>query len=103
MNQPPPPLRLTLGAIEDARETRLYYHDIGEELATDFIAELREALRKVRDHPHLHGFYHKDARRCHLNRFPYLVLFRALEDETKVYAVAHEKQNPRGFIDRIES
>ena len=103
MTHLPPPLRLTLGAIEDAREARLYYQEISEELADDFIAELRDAIQAVRDHPHSHGFYHKDARRCLLKRFPYLILFRALATETKVYAVAHEKQNPKGVIERIES
>jgi len=101
MNPPPPPLRLTFQAIEDARQAREYYLDISDELAEDYIASLREALRKVRDYPQSHGFYDVEIRRCHLTRFPYLVIYEDMTEETVVYAVAHEKRNPAEIAKRI--
>jgi plasmid stabilization system protein ParE len=90
-----------------ARDVRLFPEAKAEVIANErwyaqrsltaaeaFVAEVDEALARIRDSPDTWPRYRRGTRRFVLHRFPFSVVYRVEEDVVYVVAVAHAKQRP---------
>jgi plasmid stabilization system protein ParE len=88
-------------AIEEARAAHEWYGERSTAAAEGFLAELDAAIERLSTYseicpPYLHG-----TKRYLLKRFPYLVVFRQIEDRIQVIAVAHGRRRPGYWKDRV--
>lgn len=79
----------------EIREALEYYHDISEQLADAFWAELTASFDYARRFPLRHHFDPSGRRRSNLKRFPYHFLFRVSDSTVKITALRHNSRNPR--------
>lgn len=86
--------------VETARE---WYAERSEKAATDFIEEVRTALDAIQQHPKRFPVYHRRqlGRYRSLKRFPYVVIYRELDNAIEILAVAHTSRNPGNWSDRL--
>ncbi|MGA8431786.1 MAG: type II toxin-antitoxin system RelE/ParE family toxin [Candidatus Sulfotelmatobacter sp.] len=78
-----------------------WYRQHSLDASLDFIAEVSEAIKSIREAPnrwamHLHG-----TRRFVLDRFPFSIVYLDTEDLVSVVAVAHSKRKPGYWKIRI--
>ncbi|MEM7674010.1 MAG: type II toxin-antitoxin system RelE/ParE family toxin, partial [Verrucomicrobiota bacterium] len=76
-----------LGAVE-------YYEDQVEGLGLDFEQEIRSALRIIQQSPEMWPKRHQDVRWYRVERFPYVIHYKLMNDCIKVIAVAHTSRRP---------
>jgi plasmid stabilization system protein ParE len=89
-----PALREILEAIE-------YYEGQATGLGGALDADLRRTLDLIVENPSLGSPYERGTRRALLRRFPYMVIYRPLDDRILVVAFAHGKRRPAYWTDRV--
>ena len=99
------PVRLDLVAEEELVATEAFYEERAL-LGGDFVAAVREAARRLAEHPRLFPLARGVAsqlgvRRCPLRRFPYALFFVERRDEFRVIAVAHDRRRPGYWRQRL--
>lgn len=90
-----PRLFLRPDAKADARDAFAWYEERSTGLGFEFLRALRAALSPLAREPRLFPVILDDIRRARLRRFPYSVLYVALDDATVVIAVMHDRRDPR--------
>jgi toxin ParE1/3/4 len=90
------PYTLSKAAIikEDVVEALDYYDAISESLALRFEKELNEAFDKLEQQPYYYFKINAKYRRIVLPSFPYMVVYRIVEQTVIVIAVFHQKKHP---------
>jgi toxin ParE1/3/4 len=84
--------------IEDAVD---YYERQRIDLGRDVRIKMEEAAARIRRNPKLFShFRNTDFRKCFVERFPYTIFFRELDDGIWVAAVAHQKRREGYWLDR---
>ena len=90
----------------ESAEAAAWYDDQRSGLGDEFLTELAEAFSRIRHDRQVFarletytGAY--AVRRCVLRRFPYLVVFTCLAEETLVVAVAHARRKPLYWLERL--
>jgi plasmid stabilization system protein ParE len=78
-----------------------WYAERGLELDRAFLDEVSRVLGHVRTSPGRYSVIEGDIRRAVLRRFPYVILFRALEHEVVVIACFHGRRDPDEWRTRI--
>jgi toxin ParE1/3/4 len=81
-------------AIEDARSAYTWYEDQLPGLGEDFLAELDKVFEKLKQHPQHYSYVFDDFRDVHLNRFPYLVVFKIEGKKIYINSIKHSKRKP---------
>lgn len=69
--------------------------------AGGFASELDAAVERISSAPMLCPPYLFGTRRYLLKRFPYLVVFRQIDDKIQVVAVAHGRRKPGYWRERM--
>lgn len=88
-------------AERELHEAADYYDARSEDLGTEFLDEVWNALSLLTRYPHLAPQIHGPVHRFVLPRFPYSVLYRPLPGgDIRVLAIAHHKQRPTFWIRR---
>ena len=64
-------------------------------LGERFVAWVQEALDRIGQAPELYAAIDQDIRRIRVQRFPYSVFYRILDDRIEVIAVFHDRRNPK--------
>ena len=72
-------------------------------LGHELLGEVDSAFARIVDNPALHRVHHRGARRAHLRRFPFVVLYVLRADTVFVLAVLHERRDPKLFGRRARS
>lgn len=76
-------------------EVRNHYNDRSSGLGDDFVNEFERQVLRIASMPERWMVVHRDIRRALMKRFPYVILFRVLEDSTlRITVVKHEKRHP---------
>ncbi len=75
-----------------------WYEEQSIGLGEEFLEELETCYNKVLKNPELYGFIENGFRHIKLKRFPYIVIYEIIEQELLIYAVFHNKRNPRNRI-----
>lgn len=79
-----------------------YYEEQAAGLGGQFIDEVHRVLGLIGESPGMGApaIGHESFRRWGLRRFPYYVIYQAVEAAVVVLAVAHERRRPRYWSDR---
>ena len=88
-------LKLAAPAQRDVREISLYYEQASPSLGLRLANELEGTLAYLAANPGLGMWLSARTRRWLLKTFPYIVLYRAGEDELLVVRVVHQKRDPK--------
>ncbi len=94
-------LKILIQASIEIKETTAWYKNISPLLASRFILQLYDGFAKIIDSPYTWFNLTKKVKRYRLNGFPYLILFFIEDDKIVVFAVIHEKRNPKIWKSRI--
>ena len=81
-------------AADEANEAFNWYEDRQTGLGVEFYRELTRCLEFVIEYPLLARATYRGLRKRKLNRFPYLVVYRATNEGIDVVAVFHGSRNP---------
>jgi plasmid stabilization system protein ParE len=91
---PRPVIEVHPEATDEARAARKRYEAQSSRAGERFLAELSRAMDLISDAPDQWPKYLHGTRQYKLRRFPYLVVYRALNDTIQVVAVAHTGRKP---------
>jgi toxin ParE1/3/4 len=86
-------LRIHPEAAREARAARRWYSERNSDAGARFLGELVHALDAIAEQPMRWPVY-LGARRFHLQRFPYSVIYDVTDDEPEILAVAHDSRRP---------
>lgn len=78
-----------------------YYAENSMGVAERFEAEIRRLVAQIEAMPRRHGPWRHGTRRARARRFPYLVVFAERPSVLWIVAVAHVRQHPDYWIDRL--
>ena len=90
-------------AARDYNDARDYYYDQRPDLADAFEADFVRAVELIRAHPEASPVVTEEgARKRLMRRFPYNVYYTIEPDQIRIWAVAHEKQRPYYWHERLK-
>ena len=79
----------------ELEQVRDYYESQSIGLGGDFVDEFERQVLKIAAMPDRWMIVRGDLRRSLMRRFPYVILFRVLQDDAiRVTVVKHEKRHP---------
>ncbi|MBU1614144.1 type II toxin-antitoxin system RelE/ParE family toxin [bacterium] len=82
-------------------ETVDYYNSESPGLGDEFLLEVLDTLKRIKQFPNAWHPFTKKARRCQTRRFPYGIVYQILETEILIVAVAHLHRKPDYWHNRI--
>ena len=83
-------------AIErELREIIKYYNDCSDGLGAEFLNEFERQIQRIASRPTRRITVESNIRRSLMRRFPYVIYFRVLENDTlRVTVVKHQRRHP---------
>ena len=82
-------------------EIRDYYNEQSRNLGDDFINEFERQVLRIAAIPYRWMVVRGDTRRALMKRFPYLILFRVVNDEViRITVIKHERRHPAFGVNR---
>ncbi len=82
-------------------EMRSYYNERSPRLGDEFVDEFERQVLRIAAMPERWMIVRGDIRRSLMRRFPYVILFRILNDSVlRVTVVKHERRHPAYGIQR---
>lgn len=98
--------RVLAAADLEIVEAALWYDGQRPNLGDEFVQEVAHAFERIQRDPSLFGYLegqvgHDEVRRCLLNRFPYIVVYRFRPDETLIVSVSHVRRKPFHWLERM--
>lgn len=78
-----------------------YYAERSIGTAERFDAEIRRLVAQIETMPRRHGPWRHGTRRARARRFPYIVIFAERPSALRIVAVAHTKQHPDYWLERL--
>jgi len=85
----------------DLREAAEFYRKrAGNELALTFIGEFESSVGLLLAHPTLGPVWRDGRRRLVMKRFPYSLIYTAVDQQITILAVAHQSRLPGYWKDR---
>jgi plasmid stabilization system protein ParE len=89
-------------ADRELTEAGIFYaREGGKELGLAFIAEFARSLDFLCLNPLIGPSWRNDKRRFPIRRFPYSIIYDIRDNELRVVAIAHHRQKPDYWSDRI--
>lgn len=89
------------GAEREYLQAIAYYEEKSRGLGASFMTEFEAVMDYICKAPHRHKVVLQDIRQLSLKRFPFNVLYRISDDTVQVLAVAHKRQRPHYWIERV--
>jgi toxin ParE1/3/4 len=86
----------------DLQETMDWYANQKEGLNKEFVETVKSAITKLAENPFVYRPRNQKLRFKHLDRFPYIIVFKIIRETIMVYAVIHDKRNPKLIRKRIK-
>jgi plasmid stabilization system protein ParE len=96
------PVVVRLAAAVDIRDAAAWYELKRTGWGDRFDEEVVSALSRIEDKPELFGRVYKDVRRAPVNRFPYGIFYRLIDDAAIVIAVMHGRRNLLRLKNRLD-
>lgn len=93
------PVILSPAADQELDEAAAWYEQRAG-LGEQFVERVQEALDRIGRAPERHATTYRDIRRVRVQRFPYGVFYRILNDRIEVIAVFHDKRDPKHWRSR---
>ena len=92
--------RILWEASEELEAGVSYYNSQRSNLGTEFLAEFGRTAERILKLPKAARMVGEEVRSKPIHRFPFYVLYRSLEDEITIVAVAHRRRRPGYWLDR---
>lgn len=90
-------------ARAEFREAIAYYNEHRAGLGFEFAEEIKKAIERIVQFPEAWAFLSRRVRRCRVSRFPYAVLYQAMERTLLIVAVMHLHREPDSWKARLKS
>lgn len=87
-------------AAADIEEAFLWYEKQRSGLGIEFLTAVDQALDDILENPRLHRVLHRETRRATLQRFPYSLFYRIIDDGVIVVGCFHGSRSPRRWEER---
>ena len=87
-------------ASKEMQTAAAYYEEQAKEPGDEFLDEIEQGLRWIRQFPRLWPIYEGEYRRCLLKRFPYYLVYRTASERAFVIAAAHLHRKPGYWTNR---
>ena len=87
-------------AASEVREAWEWYAEKSDDAAKGFRAELELAVAQAASHPHRWPRYIHDTQIILFRRFSYLLMYRVIDQQIFVVAVAHSSRRPGYWASR---
>ena len=87
-------IRFLPAASREAEDAFDWYRERSRRAAASFLKELDRGLILVVETPRVWPLFEAGTRRYVLQKFPYSIIYREIEDGIEVVAVAHQKRRP---------
>jgi toxin ParE1/3/4 len=87
-------------AEQELVDTVSYYEQQEAGLGLDYLGEVEHAVNFLVRYPEAGAKVGNTIRRLTLPKFPYSLLYRMVEEQIRVLAVAHHKRKPQYWADR---
>jgi plasmid stabilization system protein ParE len=94
-------LKILTEAADDIKEYATWYKNISPSLSIRFVSQLYDGFAKIVDNPDAWFNLAPRVRRYKLPNFPYLILFFEEPGYIVVFAVIHEKRDPKNWKRRL--
>jgi toxin ParE1/3/4 len=88
-------------ALREILEASEYYQSQAPGLGGALDEDLQRTLDLVVQNPFLGSPYEHGTRRLLLRRFPYVLIYRPLDDRVLIVAFAHTRRRPEYWSDRV--
>lgn len=72
-----------------------WYDNISSTLAVNFVEDFYLTIDEICEHPTSYPIFIKDNRKLNFANFPYKIVYRVVEKEVLIIAVAHHKRHPK--------
>ena len=89
-------------AERDIADAVAWYDEQQPGLGDEFLARLDAVLERIVERPGGFPATHSTFKRALLGRFPYTIYFRAETEQIVVFAVYHQRRNPRLLATRLQ-
>jgi plasmid stabilization system protein ParE len=86
------------GAESDIENAYLWYENIQTGLGEHFLNELVEYYKKIMHNPSVFKWVNENYRQAILHKFPYVIIYRVVENHVVVYAVFHTSRKPKQYL-----
>jgi plasmid stabilization system protein ParE len=96
------PLKVLDLASKEARKAWLWYRARSKRVGQRFQHALERAIPQIQEQPDRWPEYLLGTQFIRLLRFPYIVVFRELDDEIQIIAVAHAHRRPGYWKRRLK-
>lgn len=87
-------ISLLPGAAEDIQTSYDWYEAQRAGLGELFLDDLETVYKKLELNPETFSWLDAEQRHASLKKFPFVVIFRLIQQEVYVYAVFHTSRNP---------
>jgi len=88
-------------AIADVKSAVAWYRERSPKAASDFIEELRQAVKTIGEEPERWPLGKNNTRRFLLWRFPFALVYSEEETVITIWAVAHGSRRPDYWARRL--
>ncbi len=86
----------------DLQEIIDWYGDQGIGLDRKFVENLKIATEQLAANPLIYRSRTKGARFKHVDRFPYIIVFKVVKYSITIFGVIHDRRNPKLIRKRIK-
>ena len=87
---------------DDLQKTIDWYANQREGLDKEFVEAVKSAIAQLTENPLVYRSRYKKIRFKHLYRFPYIIVFQIKGNTILVYAIIHDKRNPKLIRKRLK-
>ena len=70
-------------------------------LGDDLLAEVEQVVQTIAAHPEAGTPHQANTRRLVLKRFPFTLIYRAMEQDIVILAIAHQRRRPTYWLRRL--
>jgi plasmid stabilization system protein ParE len=91
-------LRFDERAIEEAQEAYEYYENQQVGLGDRFKNEIDKCISYIRKNPNQFKKVKKEIREALLHKFPYLIVYKVIDEKIIVAAIFHTSRDPKEKI-----
>lgn len=92
--------RIHPAALAEMAEAARFYEDRAPGLGREFFAEVVVVIRSAVENPDAGMTQEPPYRRMLCRRFPFAVVYRQVDDELRILAVAHQRRRPGYWKER---
>jgi toxin ParE1/3/4 len=87
-------------AEQELLDAVCYYEEQETGLGLEYLGEVEHAVNFLMRYPEAGSKVRVSIRRLTLPKFPYSLLYRVMDEQIRVLAVAHHKRKPQYWVDR---